>query len=78
VQYGLLLTLSIRALAQAIAFFYALVAGFKAIVNWLLLPLPLQVKEVMFSPLFICLCVGYLKKLWMEPDEIWWEGWVCD
>ena len=34
--------------------------------------------EVMFSPLFVCLCAGYLKKLWMDSDETWWTVWVCD
>ena len=28
--------------------------------------------------LFVCLCAGYLKKLWTDPDEILWIGWVCD
>ena len=28
--------------------------------------------------LFVCLCTGYLKKLWPDPDEILWTGWVCD
>ena len=28
--------------------------------------------------LFVCLCAEYLKKLWMDPDEIGWAGWVCD
>ena len=33
-------------------------------------PLPPKVKEVMFSPLSVsvCLCPWYLKKLWMDPD----------
>ena len=26
--------------------------------------------------LFVCLCAGYLKKLWTDLDEIWWTGWV--
>ena len=26
----------------------------------------------------ICLWTGYLKKLWMDSDKIWWGGWVCD
>ena len=28
--------------------------------------------------LFVCLCTGYLKKLWTDPDEILWTGSVCD
>ena len=28
--------------------------------------------------LSVCLCVGYLKKLWTDPDEILWTGSVCD
>ncbi len=39
----------------------------------------------MFSPLSLCLSVcffvcvaGYLKKLWTDPDETWWTGWVCE
>ena len=43
-----------------------------------LLPLPRKVKEVMSSPLSVCLCTGYLKKWWTDPDEILWTGWVCD
>ena len=31
-----------------------------------------------FVRLFVYLCVGYLKKLWTDPDEIWWAGWLCD
>ena len=33
-----------------------------------------------FTPvcLFVCLCAGYLKKLWTDSDEIWWAGLVCD
>ena len=33
-----------------------------------------------FTPfcLFVCLCTGSLKKLWMDPDEILGTGWVCD
>ena len=36
-----------------------------------------------FTPLLsVCLCAGYLKKLWTDPDEILWtEGYdkkVCD
>ena len=33
-----------------------------------------------FTPvcLFVCLCAGYRKKLWMDSDEILWAGWVCD
>ena len=27
---------------------------------------------------FVCLCAGYLKKLWTDPDEILWTGSVCD
>ena len=42
------------------------------------LPPPPKVKEVMFSPLSVCLCRGYLKKLWMDLDEILRTGWVCD
>ena len=34
-----------------------------------MLPLPPKVKEVMFSPLSVCLCAGYLKKLGTDPDE---------
>ena len=32
-----------------------------------------------FTPLclFVWLCEGYLKKLWRDPDEILWAGWVC-
>ena len=56
----------------------------------LLLPLPPNVKEVMFSPISVCLsvclfvclfvCVQdiYLKKLWTDPDEILWTVSVCD
>ena len=29
-----------------------------------------------FTP--FCLCAGYLKKLWTDPDEILWTGLVCD
>ena len=39
-------------------------------------------KVVMFSPISVCLsdclCVGYLKILWMDLKEIWWRGRVCD
>ena len=28
--------------------------------------------------LSVCLCARYLKELWMDSDEIWWAGWVCD
>ena len=45
-----------------------------------LAPLP-KVKEVMFPPpfcLFVCLCAGYLKKLWTDSDEILWTGSLCD
>ena len=28
--------------------------------------------------LSVCLCAGYLKKLWTDPDEILWTGLVCD
>ena len=28
--------------------------------------------------LFVCLCAGYLKKLWTDSDETWWTGWVFD
>ena len=46
------------------------------------LPLPPKVKEVMFSPLSVCLCLsvctGYLKNLWMDLHETWLAGWVCD
>ena len=32
-----------------------------------------------FTPFcLICLCTGYLKKLWTDPDEILWTGSVCD
>ena len=52
-----------------------------AVFVWLLSPPP-KVKEVMFSRLSVCLsvclCTGYLKKLWMDPDEILWTGSVCD
>ena len=27
---------------------------------------------------FVCLCAGYLKKFWTDPDEILWTGSVCD
>ena len=30
------------------------------------------------SLMAILFCAGYFKKLWMDPDEIWWAGWVCD
>ena len=42
------------------------------------LPPPPKVKEVIFSPLSVCLCTEYLKKLWMDPDEIFWTCSVCD
>ena len=46
------------------------------------LPPPPKVKEVMFSPLSVCLsvclCAGYLKKLLSDLDEILWRGSVCD
>ena len=32
----------------------------------------------LFVCLFICLCAGYLKKLWTDSDEILWTCWVCD
>ena len=32
----------------------------------------------MVSPLSVCWQAGYLKKLWMDSEEIWWTGWVCD
>ena len=36
----------------------------------------------MFSPISVSLsvrlCTGYLKRLWTDPDEILWTGWVCD
>ena len=32
----------------------------------------------LFFCLFVCLFAGYLKKLWIDLDEIWWAGWVCD
>ena len=28
--------------------------------------------------LLVCLCTEYLKKLWMNSDEIWWAGSVCN
>ena len=28
--------------------------------------------------LSVCLCAGYLKKLWKDTDEILWTGWMCD
>jgi len=28
--------------------------------------------------LSVCFCTGFLKKLWMDPDEILWTGPVCD
>ena len=33
-----------------------------------------------FTPLclFVCLCAGCLKNVWMDLYEIWWAGWVCD
>ena len=33
-----------------------------------------------FTPfcLSVCLCAGYLKKLWMDLDESWWTCWVRD
>ena len=33
-----------------------------------------------FTPfcLFVCLCTRYLKKLWTDPNENLWTGWVCD
>ena len=33
-----------------------------------------------FTPLslFVCLCVGYVTKLWTDSNESWWTGWVCD
>ena len=46
--------------------------------DWLLPPPP-KMKEVMFSPLSLCLFVWeYLKKLWTDLDEILWTGSVCD
>ena len=32
-----------------------------------------------FTPLclFVCLCAGYLKKLWTDSDETWWTR-ECD
>ena len=27
--------------------------------------------------LFVCLCAGYLEKLWTDSDETWWTGWMC-
>ena len=37
-------------------------------------------KEFVFTPicLFVCLCAGYLKRLWTDSDETWWTGCVCD
>ena len=32
----------------------------------------------LFVCLSICLCAGYLKKLWTDQDEILWTGWVYD
>ena len=43
-----------------------------------LLPPLLKVKVIMLPPLSVCLCTGYLKKLWTDPDEILWTGWVCN
>ena len=45
-----------------------------------LLPPPMKMKEVVFTLfcLFVCLCTGYLKKLWTNPDEILWTGLVYD
>ena len=32
-----------------------------------------------FTPfLSVCPCTGYLKKLWMDSDEILWTGWLFD
>ena len=31
-----------------------------------------------YPSLSVCLCAGYLKKLWMDPDEIWWASGACD
>ena len=31
----------------------------------------------MSSCLSVCLCTGYLKKLWTDSDETWWTGWMC-
>jgi len=28
--------------------------------------------------LSVCLCAGYLKKLWTDSDEILWTGSVCN
>ena len=33
--------------------------------------------EVMFSLLTVCLCAGYLTKLWTDSDEISWGGLLC-
>ena len=52
-----------------------------------LLPLAPKVEGgyIIFTPLcvfvcllLVCLCARYLKKLWMDSDDIWWAGWVCD
>ena len=32
----------------------------------------------LFVCLSVCLCAGYLKKLWTDLDETWWTSWVCD
>ena len=50
---------------------------------WPLLPSPTKGGRRLYflvSPrLFVfCLCVGYLKTLWKDSNEIWWGGWVCD
>jgi len=45
---------------------------------------PMQIHYV-FTPFLsaygnvtVCLCAGYLKKLWTDSNENWWTGWVCD
>ena len=57
---------------------YLVTSRCRRLLFWL--PPPPKVKEVMFSPLclFVCLCAGYLKKLQTDPDEILWRGSVCD
>ena len=45
------------------------------------LPLPPKVDggRLCFHPcLSVWLWAGYLKKLWLDSDEIWWTSWVCD
>ena len=46
--------------------------------TWLPLPPKVDLSVYLSVCLSSCLWAGYLKKLCMDSDEIWWIGWVYD